>query len=204
MEEIWKDIVGYEGQYKVSNYGVVKSVARKVLFQRWNRISYAHYPERLIKLFVSKKGYMVAFLSNYSKTSTQQVHRLVAQAFIPNYENKPQVNHIDANKKNNWVSNLEWATQVENMNHGKTMNLFKGMKGDKNPMFGKRGDKNHNFGGKSPNAKKVIQKTMDGDIVKIWDSSMDIKRNLGIPNKQISRCLLGEKENTNGFKWAYA
>ena len=102
MKEIWKDIVGYEGVYQVSNFGRVKRVKT----------------DRILKEFKNTDGYLLVHLYKNKVSSNQRIHRLVAQAFIPNTENKPQVNHIDENKTNNVVSNLEWVTSKENINHG--------------------------------------------------------------------------------------
>jgi hypothetical protein len=99
-KEIWKDVKGYEGLYQVSNLGRIKSIIRKgkILSNKSHRyISVIFYKNKLRKNI--------------------RVHRLVAGAFIPNPENKPQVNHIDGNKKNNNVNNLEWNTQLENIRH---------------------------------------------------------------------------------------
>lgn len=91
MEEIWKDIGGFEGLYQVSNLGRVKRVTTG----------------RVLKGMASGKGYLLVGLSKNNIRSVKTIHRLVAQAFIPNPENKPEVNHIDENKTNNMVSNLE-------------------------------------------------------------------------------------------------
>lgn len=108
MEE-WKDIAGFEGMYQVSNMGQVRSLDR--LDSRGYK-----YKGRTVKPSTSK-GYQYAHLCKLSKYTTISIHRLVALAFIPNPDNLPQVNHIDGNKQNNHVSNLEWVTEKENINH---------------------------------------------------------------------------------------
>lgn len=119
-EEIWKDIEGYEGYYQVSNFGRIKSLARKTK----NGQGFRPIKESIRKIHYSKSlGYWMVTLKVKSTNDNVLienrflVHRLVAKAFIPNPENKPQINHIDANKLNANVSNLEWTTQKENMRH---------------------------------------------------------------------------------------
>lgn len=108
--EVWKDIQGYEGLYQISNMGNVKTLKRTT--------SYNRIIEEKIKSQREKyDGYLRVTLCKNGKKSTIAVHRLVAQTFIPNPINKPQVNHIDCNKKNNCVDNLEWADNFENMRH---------------------------------------------------------------------------------------
>ena len=115
--EIWKDIEGYEGLYQVSSWGRVKN-------SRTGRI---------LKGLRDKDGYLLVGLCKKSVSQTHKVHRLVAEAFIPNPQNKPQVNHIDEDKENNHVENLEWSTAKENANHG-TRNL-RGSKTKSKPII---------------------------------------------------------------------
>jgi len=122
--EVWKDIKGYEGLYQVSNFGRVKSVERIVTYgDRHHTVK-----EKMKKPTLKKRrnkaggkyvddGYLVVALYKNNKAKMEYVHRLVAEAFIPNPENKETVNHIDGNKQNNQVSNLEWSTYTENNYH---------------------------------------------------------------------------------------
>lgn len=126
MEEIWKDIKGFEDKYQVSNLGRIKSLKDKN----------GKYREKILKQCITQKGYLSIYLSLESKKYTYTIHRLVAQTFIPNTENKPQVNHIDGNKTNNRVDNLEWVTNQENSNHAWKYGLKVGCKGEKNPLYG--------------------------------------------------------------------
>ena len=111
MTEIWKDVPGYEGVYKISNLG-------RVLSLKWAGKHGAH-PDGLIrKQRTDNCGYKYVNLCNHCKHKRMSVHRLVAMAFIPNPDNLPQVNHKDEVRDNNHVDNLEWCTVVYNQNYG--------------------------------------------------------------------------------------
>lgn len=111
MEE-WRDIEGYEGLYQISDFGNVKALAKSWISGKGLVKS---IPDTILKLSIRKNGYLRITLNNPIKTF--QVHRLVAEAFIPNPENKPEVNHKDGNKLNNHKDNLEWNTSSENLKH---------------------------------------------------------------------------------------
>lgn len=107
MDEIWKDIPGYEGKYEVSNLGNVRS------------LNYNHTGEiKLLKQGTNKKGYKLVNLCKNGKQKCYLIHRLVAMTFIPNPNNLPIINHKDENKVNNNVKNLEWCTIAYNNNYG--------------------------------------------------------------------------------------
>lgn len=122
-EEIWKEIHGYEGSFEVSNLGNFRSMDRQVL-SRWGGTRF--YPGKPLKVEVMQDGYKRIVLMKDAKKKRYMCHRLVAETFIPNIDNKPFVNHIDGNRGNNCIENLEWCTKIENEQHsinvlGKTM-----------------------------------------------------------------------------------
>jgi len=119
MSEIWKDIEGYEGCYQISNYGNFKSLKREYFTNGARRFT----EEKILKDRLSTDGYLRASLSLNGKIKNTTIHRLVAKTFIPNLENKPEVNHIDGNKKNNNFNNLEWVNRSEQMIHAMKNNL---------------------------------------------------------------------------------
>lgn len=132
--EVWRDIQGYEGIYQVSNLGRVKSLGREV----FNALTqtYVHIPSRIMRAGKGKNSrYYLVRLSSKGKQRNFSVHRLVAEAFILNPENKPQIDHIDGNTINNTVENLRWCTAKENCNNPLRLNKFLGAN---NHYFGKR------------------------------------------------------------------
>lgn len=170
MEEIWKDIEGFNGDYWVSNLGRVKSVRKNIILKK----SITNRGYEKAALYKNKKGYKY-FL----------IHRLVANAFIPNPDNLPQVNHKDENKTNNCVNNLEWCTQEYNINYG----------------TGTRRCQLANTNGKL--SKPVLQYTLEGIFIKEWKSTMDVQRNLGFNHANISRCCRGKYAYAYGYIWKY-
>lgn len=137
---LWSDIKGYEGFYRVSTDGQVQSV------ERVREYLNATIKSRILRQSPNPKGYLMVKLYKDGDKKTFPVHRLVAQAFIPNPQNKPQIDHIDGNTKNNNVTNLRWATNKENSNNPVTLvnrigrpSHLKGKKGALHPSFGRRG-----------------------------------------------------------------
>jgi hypothetical protein len=143
--EKWKEIPGFEGYYEASDLGRIRRMKNKTIYKD-GRI--AHFSETILNPGKNKKGYLVVYLSIKSKKHTITVHKLIAKTFIENPENKKTVNHKDLNKENNHIKNLEWATNLENMQHAFENGVFKsrdkktiknlgvysnGLRGEKNP-----------------------------------------------------------------------
>lgn len=112
-KECWRDIKGYEGLYQVSNFGRVKSLSRYIGHRYANKKRLI--PEKIMTNCNNGKGYECVYLVKYKKRKIKYIHRLVAEAFIQNPEHKTYVNHLDYNIHNNTVKNLEWCTQLENV-----------------------------------------------------------------------------------------
>lgn len=129
--EIWKNVVGYEGKYMVSNYGRIKSLKRmRHSISPKGTMCFASVKEIICSQGNDKDGYLLVSLS----CKTYKTHRIVANAFLINPLNKPQINHIDGNKKNNHVSNLEWVTCKENINDADLKRLRKRRVGELNNL----------------------------------------------------------------------
>ena len=136
MEEKWKDIIGYEGFYQVSNLGNVKSLFR--IIQTGN--NKRSVKEKILKSNINRYGYVMVTISKFGKLYTHSVHRLVALAFISNPLNKPQINHINGIKTDNYLDNLEWNTVSENNQHSFDNGLKIAVKGTQhyNSRFDKK------------------------------------------------------------------
>ncbi len=190
MKEKWKDIKGYEGLYQVSNLGRVKSLDRYIVNKN-NKQQY--YNGKILKGNI-RKGYLKLTLSKDNSQKTVPIHILVAKAFIPNPENKPEVNHIDGEKTNNCVSNLEWATRSENELHAYKNGLAKPSLKQKEAVA-KYAKENY--------SKKVLQYDLNGNFIKEWNSMHDVWRELGIRPSYICRCCKGLRNHTYGYVWKY-
>ena len=186
MGEIWKDIQNYEGSYQVSNYGRVKSLSR--VDSRGNKRN-----EKILKGRKNRQGYYDVALCKNGKQKFCRINRLVAQAFIPNPNNYPVINHIDGNKANNYVNNLEWCTYKHNSQEAMELGLLKPnyigiMKG----KFGKQ----HN---KSKKVKQINKYT--NEIIAVFDGINEAHRQTGINSGNISACCRKQINFKNGKKW---
>ena len=176
MLEKWRPVVGYEGLYEVSNLGRVKSLPRKgtkggILIPSYsNSKHYAHVP-----------------LTKNMKHKTASLHRIVAMAWIPNPENKPQVNHKNGIKSDNRVENLEWMTNLENMRHAIANGLNSAA-----PI------------GAIESRKRGVLQKLDGEIVAMYRSIIDAERITGTQSRNITKVCQGKRKNAGGFQWEFA
>lgn len=174
-EEIWKDIEDYEGLYKVSNMGRVKSLN----YRRTGK-------EGILKARDNGNGYLYVFLCKEGIKKTYYVHRLVATAFIENPEGYTEVNHIDENKENNCMDNLEWVTCKENINHG---------------THNKRSSESRINHPKT--SKPIIGIDVRTGLIVEFTSVHEAERETGIDNGNIIRCCQGKYKTSGGFYWMY-
>lgn len=172
--EIWRDIKDYEGLYRINIDGEIHSLINNIIK----------------KQSTNHKGYKCIYLCKGGKRKKFYIHRLVASHFMDDCDK--QINHIDGNKTNNNVDNLEWVTPRENMLHAYKSGLHKRYVGKENP-----------------NATAVCQYTMSGKLIKFWDSMADAAREVGGKSGNISACCIG-KDNRGknilsykGYKWKY-
>lgn len=184
-KEVFKDVLGYEGLYQVSNFGRVKSLKRKNVFYCGLKKEYLERPvkEKILNFSKSNRGYLQVCLTKNGKYKTYTVHRLVAKAFIDNPLNKKTVNHIDGNKLNNCANNLEWATSSENNKHAFDNGLSK-----------------------PHNQRKVNQYDLEDNFIKTWNSIAEFlkENNINLKNSGITSCCKGKQKTAYGYKWKYA
>lgn len=177
MTEEWKDIKNYEGLYQVSNFG-------RILSLNYNRTG---KPE-LMNPSETKGGYLVVELWKNKEKKRCLVHRIVAETFLENPENKPEINHIDEDKTNNRVDNLEWCEHKYNMNYG-----------TRNERAAKAISKAMTNGKLS---KRVLQLSLTGHLIREWESTAECGRN-GFSHGAVSACCLGKRKTHKGFRWEY-
>ena len=214
--EEWRDVIGYNGLYQISSYGRVKSLRNK----------YGTYREKILKQLLNKFGYLQVNLNKEGKMKTFYVHRLVAQVFIDNPNNHPQVNHKNEDKTDNCVDNLEWCTQKYNLNYGSRIakavastdykSIVEKRKIDYKAIAAKIDYKARTakmdykaIGRKNAEklSKQVYQYDLNGKLIKIWQSTRDCSRN-GYKQPNVSACCRNRymREGNNvykGYIWSY-
>lgn len=170
-------MVGYEEIYKVSNCGDIKSADRTVI-----------QIDGKVRKFFGKNlkpspssEYLAVSLCKNGKQKTLRIHRIVAEAFLPNPENKPEVNHKDGNKFNNNINNLEWCSKLENNQHARKNNLIDSKK----------------------LRKPISQFSKDGIFLNTFDSQREAAIFTKICYRQINCCLKNKQPSAGGFVWKY-
>lgn len=170
--EIWKDIEDYEGIYQISTFGRVKSLARMIK----NGAKEYYRKEIIMTLSYNYDGYYIITLHKNNIPRTYKIHRLVAIYFIPNCKNKPVVNHLDGNKTNNHIDNLEWSTYKKNSNHAVDMRLV-------------------------TNNKYVAKYSLDDELIDVYYSMREAARENNGRSGNISSVVSGRSPTSLGFKW---
>lgn len=178
--EVWRNITDFDGKYKISNYGRVKS---------------EYCGGHILKQGKSSTNYWIVVLSKDGKHYTRKVHKLVAQEFMPNLDNKPMIDHIQSvttTMCNNKLINLRWVTMHENMQHSIRCGRFK-----KPPIYNKTGI-NH------CNSKPVAQYTKDDELVNKYGCLEEAIRTLKVcSTSSISKCCKGKQRYAYGYKWKF-
>ena len=177
QEEIWKPVVGYDGLYSVSSLGRVRSEERYIWCKN-GRV--CKYKNKILKQSKRGSGYYFVFLCRNGENVKKNIHRLVAEAFLPNPDNLPKVNHKDECKTNNRVENLEWCTQKYNVNYGTGIKRLR-----------------------EKISKQVIQYTLNNEFVREWPSQREIERQLGFKQSCISDCCNKKIKTAYGYIWKY-
>ena len=170
--EVWKDIRGYENLYITSNLGRARSLDRWV---KGPNGSLRCCKGRILKPVKNNRGYLQVGLCKNGKQKFHLVHRLVAEAFLPNPNDLPQINHKDENPQNNNVDNLEWCSAQYNTNYGTRTEKC---------------------------SKPVLQYTLDGEFVREWESTAECGRN-GYDQGHVAACCKGKRKSHHKFIWKY-
>ena len=195
MEEFWKDIKGFEGLYQVSNLGRVKSLERDVICKDGRVL---HYAEKILKLIRMPRRYLIVYLYKNGTQKLFQVHRLVAEAFLPNPNNLPQVNHKNEKPWHNYIhinedgtvdpekSDLEWCTAKYNINYG---------------------TRTHRMAitqlNRKDRSKAVLQFSLSGVFIKEYLSAHEAHRQTGVNRGNITSCCMGVYKTAGGYIWRY-
>ena len=186
-KEVWKDVVGYEGLYEVSNLGCFRKISNN-----GEKVS--------LKSTKNSCGYYTIRLRKNKKAKQYRISRLIAEAFIPNPENKPYVDHIDTNKENNRADNLRWVSPSENSNNPISReHMLKSWKSDER----RKHQREINLGNLHPRARAVCQLSENEEIIKTFSTAAEAAREIGCKPQNITKCCTGERLRAGKFKWRY-
>lgn len=204
MEEIWKPIKGFEEKYYISNKG-------NVLAKNYGRSG----KSKLLKPTLSTTGYLKVELWTGTKRKIYKLHRLIAEAFIPNPENKPCIDHINTIRTDNRIENLRWVTHKENMRN--ILTIKKCSENAKKREFSEETRKKLSYTTKHrKNAEAILIKMKKASVEAhkkkvicietgiIYESARDASKCTGASYKSISRVCLGQRKSTKGFRWKFA
>ena len=183
MVEEWKDIPNFEGYYQASTMGRIRSVERTLVYKNG---AVRHWPSKVLVPYLRKDGYYSVSLSKNGVRKSYRVHRLVAETFIPNPDNLPEVNHKNEIKTDNRVENLEWCTSEYNLNWA-THNIRMVQTAKKNNKHGK----------------PIIQFTLDGKYVNEYKNTSEASLKTGIVRSTIGKVANGQRKTAGGFIWKY-
>lgn len=177
----WKNVKGYDN-YIVSDEGDIMN----------------KNTGRILKPIHDSRGYCQLHLYQNGIRTTVMLHKIVADAFISNPENKPEVDHIDTDKDNNWVSNLQRVTRKENISNPLTLQHMRDNhpKGDTHPNYGKRGSN-------AVTHKAVLQYSLDGEFIREWPSIIEAGEGTGVNSSCISSCCKGKLKTSGGYIWRH-
>lgn len=213
MEEIWKDVPGYEGIYSASTTGLVRNYGRLVA------VNGGRESPKVLRPRKDNKGYLrVSLVDAQGKRTFWGVHRIVATTFIQNPENKPFIDHINSIKDDNRVENLRWCTSVENAHNpitfkkyikamekqrGKTLSIehrrkLSEIRKGSHPSLETRALQSLR---RKESARPIIQISLNGEVIKEWESALSASKKLGIDQSAIYKCLNGKLHKTGGYIW---